>query len=414
MAIVKRTALLLCLLAFAFAYTDPPIAEVMGHNLDPGFLNSLMNRTPEGLELDPHSDNAVYFNAVLIGVFPSVEDRIPADPSPYSHKILWSWGEEYSGYIIRSGLEYHEGNTSCTFNDVALEIDPSETKYRFVVTAGGKAAHYNMPPSEISAFGFPLSREELEGINATEKLEVRLDYSAKYFYKAERMCGGHVVELLVLIEKGGHSELYYYVENGNVVFFTARPVLGEQWFRNNHFDNLIFSKKKFYKTEVYLDGNRSGNARIYNFSIYTDSLGAMFINTSRENSYANSTLEEYGIVYTPVPLIHENETFRYLYEENHTYGGAGRHNLTIVVTDHFLHNYTYSRILLSRALNMEEAREGNASAVDGNNTIYYARPEHGEPEKSINNVAVPSGVIAMIFVVVAVSAWWGYRRERRE
>lgn len=413
---VRGELILLCVLALSFAYTDPPIAEVMGHNLDPSFLNSLMDRVPEDLVLDPYSDDAVYFNANLIGVFPSVEDRIPADPSPYEHKILWSWGENYSTYIVRSGLEATVGNTTCTFNDVALGIEPDETTYLFVLKVqDATRATYTSPPSSISAFDFPLSREELEEFNATEKMEVRLEYEARYHYTADRMCGGHAVELLVVVEAGGHSELYYYVENGNVIFFTVRPVLGEQWFRNNHFDNLIFSKRKFYKSEIYLDGNKAGKASIYNFSIYTDSYGTMFINSSRENNYTNATLEEYGLVYTPVPLIHENETFRHLYEENYSYEGLGYHNLSIVVTDHFLHTYEYNRTLLSRALDEMEANEAlNSGLALGGNISKQnaARPNYSAPEQYLNQIALPASALGMIFIVIAVATWWGYRQNK--
>lgn len=386
----------------------------MGHNLDPAFLNSLMDRVPEGLELDPYGENAVYFQASLIGIFPSVEDRIPADPSPYAHKILWTWGENYSDYIVRSGLEAHTENSTCTYNDVHLTINEEKTRYRYYLKVDGRTvASYNSPPSSISAFDFPLSREELEGINATHKMEVRLEYEASYVYENnERTCGG---QLVVVVKAGGHSELYYYVENGNVIFFTARPVLGEQWFENNHFDNLVFSKRKFYKAEAFLDGNRGGEARIYNFSIHTDSLGTMFINTSRENSYANATLDEFNEVYTPTPLIRENETFRYLYEENYTYEGIGYHNLTIVVTDHFLHKYAYNRSLLSRALSPEELAEAEAAgavALGNGSREGLSRPNYEEPEQKLNPILVPSSALAIIFVVVAVSAWWGYRRGK--
>lgn len=408
---------MLCILAFSFAYTDPPIAQVMGHNLDPAFLNSLMNRVPPGLVLDPAGDNAVYFNATLIGVFPSVEDRIPADPSPYSHKILWTWGENYSQYIVRSGLEAHEGESTCTFSDVYLTIDEGQKSYHYSIKVNNQtAATYSAPPSSISAFDFPLTPAQLEGINATEKMEVRLEYEGSYVYvNNDHTCGGHAAQLVVVVKAGGHSELYYYVENGNVVFFTARPVLGEQWFQNNHFDNLVFSKKKFYKSELYLDGNKSGNARIYNFSIYTDSLGTMFINTSRENNYANATLEEYDEVYTPTPLIRENETFRHLYEENYTYEGIGYHNLTIVLTDHFLHNYTYSRTLLSRAISEAELGEAAASgqlALAGNASQSISRPNYAEPPQQLNQILIPTSALAIIFIIIALAGWWGYSRGR--
>jgi hypothetical protein len=365
------------------------------------------------LELDPAGD-AVYFNATLIGVFPSVEDRIPADPSPYAHKILWTWGENYSPYIVRSGLEGHSGNSTCTFNDVYLTIDEEQKSYHYALKVNNQtAATYDEPPSEISAFDFPLTPAQLEAINATEKVEVRLEYGGSYVYvNNDHTCGGHAVQLVVVVKAGGHSELYYYVENGNVVFFLARPVLGEQWFQNNHFDNLIFSKKKFYKTEIYLDGNKTGKASIYNFSIYTDSFGTMFINASRENNYTNASLEEYGEVYTPTPLLEENETFRYLHEENYSYEGIGYHNLTIIITDHFLHNYTYDRTLLSRALSPEELGETNLSGLmAGNGTQNLTRPNYKEPAPQLNQILMPTGALAIIFVVIALAGWWGYSRR---
>ncbi len=401
--------MLVCAVALCFAYADPPIPEVMGHNLDPGFLNSLMGNVPEGLELDPYHDSeSVYLNATLLGVFPSVEDRIPADPGPSGHVILWTWGEDYSTHIYR---DFEVDNRTC--KDVGLVINPEKITYSFrIIVNNVSSAHYAVPPSEIPplGFAFPLDRGQLEQFNATEMLEIRLEYSGSYTYGNAHGCEGPVWYTIEIYE---HSTLHYYVENGNVVFFTARPVLGEQWFRNNKFDNLIFSKKKFYKSEIYLDGNKTGEAGIYNFSIYEGAGGAWFINTTREDKYRNATLEEYGLVYEPVPMLRENESFRYLYEQNYSYGGFGYHNLSLVLTDHFLNRYEYNRTLLSRASGEAEAREEGAYTVQGNHTTYHARPTYKEAEPELQLVLIPTGALAIIFIVVAASGWWSTTKAKR-
>ena len=395
------------MLALSFAYVDPPIAEVMGHNLDTAFLHSLTNRTPADLELT--NGHPVYFNATLIGVFPSVEDRIPADPSPYEHKILWTWGEDYLPSINKTfNVTDPVTNETTICYDVPLTLVNTTYTFRIIVN-NISGLPYGKPPSDISAFDFPLDASQLEEINATEKVEVRLEYKVVYRYSNSNSPCGPVEDSFTIYEQ---SELHYYVENGNVVFFTARPVLGEQWFQNNHFDNLIFSKKKFYKAEMYLDGNETGNASIYNFSIYTDSFGTMFINTSRENNYTNATLDEYNETYTPTPLLEENETFRYLYEENYTYEGIGYHNLTIVLTDHFLHTYTYNRTLSSRALSPGELGETNLSGLlAGNSTQNLTRPNYVQPPQQLNQILIPTNALAIIFIIIALAGWWAYSRR---
>lgn len=405
-----RGALLVSfLLAVSFAYTDPPISEVMGHNFDSSFLESLANNVPEGVVLDPehypgHEFDPVYFNATLIGVFPSVEDRVPADAGIY--QILWMWGEEYNNTVHYDSINDSDGDTH---TDVYLTMD--EIQYSFKIKVDNETVIWRFPdepPSDIAYFNLSLSPEQMEKYNATERMEVLLEYSATYVYKTVGSSGD---ELQVIVEEGGHTELYYYVENGNVTFFTVRPVLGEQWYRNNHFDNLVFSKKRFYKSELYLDGNLVGSARILNFSIYTGAGGAWFINSSVEEVYGNSTLYEYGMVYTPIPMIADNESFRYLYEENYSYSGIGRHNLTLVLTDDFLHTYEYNRTLLSRAAGEQEAAEEGADCPQGG--AECARPTYEKPDESLTQVIIPTGALAIIFIIVLASTWWGYGRERR-
>ncbi|HNT60594.1 MAG TPA: hypothetical protein PKJ97_01295, partial [Candidatus Bilamarchaeaceae archaeon] len=145
---MKRGLMLVCAVALCFAYADPPIPEVMGHNLNDTFLNSLMNK-PQNWELT--FDNPANFSATLIGVFPSVEDRIPTNPNPYNHTILWSWSEDYLTDI---------SNSTCEFS---LE---NKTYYFQILVNNISSAPYDNPPSEISAFAFPVSSTELEEFNA--------------------------------------------------------------------------------------------------------------------------------------------------------------------------------------------------------------------------------------------------------
>ena len=139
----------------------------------------------------------------------------------------------------------------------------------------------------------------------------------------------------------------------------------------------------------------------------------MFINTSRETNYTNATLDEYNETYTPTPLLEENETFRYLYEENYTYEGIGYHNLTIVLTDHFLHTYTYNRTLSSRALSPGELGETNLSGLlAGNSTQNLTRPNYVQPPQQLNQILIPTNALAIIFIIIALAGWWAYSRGK--
>ncbi|MFA5412255.1 MAG: hypothetical protein WC350_02835 [Candidatus Micrarchaeia archaeon] len=397
---MKKALLLLCVLAVSFAYTDPPMAEVMEHNFNnASFLLGLADIIPDGAAADP------YFNATLIGVFPSVEGRVPADAGIYH--VLWTWGENNSGTVFFPGPI--EGSGNCLADEDGGDFTIEGVDYSFTIKVDNETLldWTDKGPGEIHYFNLTLNATRMERYNATEKLEVVLEYNATYNYVEEHP----PCEYFRSISRNGTANISYYVENGNVTFFTARPVLGEQWYRNNHFDNLVFSNKRFYKSEVYLDGVKVGSAHVLNFSIYNDTFGTWFINSSQDYNNTNVTMGEHEIVYSPTPLIHNNESFRYLYEENYSYSGIGRHNLTLVLTDDFNHTINYSRELLSRAAGEQEAAEEGAYYAQGGTE--YARPTYEKPEESLTQVIIPTGALAIIFIVVAASTWWGMTGAKR-
>ncbi|MDD2655888.1 MAG: hypothetical protein PHQ80_04455 [Candidatus ainarchaeum sp.] len=393
-----RAALALALVvAFSFAcadplscvYSDPPIDVVMAHNFNASFLQTLANNPEENFSL---------FSATLIGIFPSVEGRVPADAGTY--QILWTWGENYS--TIVHVTDRVEGSGGCAdVNDGDFSI--YDIAYSFKIKVDNETINWtDAAPTEVPYFNLSLGQERMERYNATEKMEVTLEYNVTYTYIEEHLTCVYFWST----EESNSSNLSYYVENGNVTFFTARPVLGEQWYRNNHFDNLVFSNKRMYKSEIYLDGAKVGEAHVLNFSIYNDTYGAWFINSSRDENYTNTTMGEHEIIYSPIPMIHNNESFRYLYEENYSYSGIGRHNLTLVLTDDFNRTYNYSKELLSRAAGAQEAAE---EGVD----YAYARPTYEKPEESLTQVIIPTGALAVIFIVVLASTWWGMTGAKR-
>ncbi|MBI5051563.1 hypothetical protein HZC08_02275, partial [Candidatus Micrarchaeota archaeon] len=156
----------------------------------------------------------------------------------------------------------------------------------------------------------------------------------------------------------------YSVEGGPVRFFLSAPLLNEQWYQNNHFDNLILTKRKIYDAEIYLNNKSTGYSEIYRFGVSTDSLGFQRIYSIPNSSGFNLQHSELNESYFPKQLELEKEFFSYIYPLNSTYSGIGENELLLTVKDHFGNNFTSKKFLYSRFLTAGNLTEGNETPGD--------------------------------------------------
>ena len=186
-------------------------------------------------------------------------------------------------------------------------------------------------------------------------------------------------------------------------------MLGEQWYQNNHFDTLIFSRKSIYKAEISMDGNKTAYARIYNFTLMMDPMGAAHIAVEREDDFRNASMGNYELAYWATPVVKGNNPFSHLYEVNHTYEAWGPHLLRVEATDFFRGTHGYSREILSRKLTAEGVSETGEPAGSGE---YYRPSEPKKEDAELEHRLIPPNEALLLVLVAALGVAWYFQGKR--
>jgi hypothetical protein len=187
----------------------------------------------------------------------------------------------------------------------------------------------------------------------------------------------------------------------------VRPVLGEQWYENGHFDTLVFSRKSIYKAEISMDGNETATAQIYNFTVLEDPLEAWHIFSEPAAEFSNASMAEYGLSYWATPVVEGNMSFSRLYEVNHTYEGWGPHLMKVEGTDFFLGKHGYEREIFSRKL----SRLGVSETGEPEGDPEYYRPGKPAPEEeTLSHKILPPAAVGMLILLIALGTFWYYKR----
>ncbi|MFP3950387.1 MAG: hypothetical protein ACLFUZ_04850 [Candidatus Micrarchaeia archaeon] len=407
----RELFLLLLLFPACAALEDPPLDEVAQHNraLAPSLMGTSAVTVGELTK-----DNYSVVNMTIVAVIPSVDRRI----SPTADEVLWAWNEETAdGRTITE-----EDSNGCTDRYMFTLINQTES---IEISFSFRNHTVKTEPETTEAIlEIPLDRELLETANGTENLTIELEWDYWYQYEVIVSNSGLVCdgENCSCEDQGsmppqqwelhtiGNVSRQYIVEPGNASFFLARPALAEQWYRNNHFDTLIFSRKSIYKAEIEKNGNKTGYARIYNFSVMEDPLGAWHITVNETQEEMNASMENYELSYWANPVVKENNSFSHLYEVNHTYEAWGPRNMSITVTDFFGGKHTCSREILSRKLTkggMSETGEPEGSPE------YYRQGMPAQEEKELARNIIPSDGLLLIFLIAALWMFWYHRRHAR-
>ena len=205
----------------------------------------------------------------------------------------------------------------------------------------------------------------------------------------------------------GNASKNFIIESGNASFFLARPVLGEQWYENDHFDTLIFSRKSIYRAEISMGGNKTATAQIYNFTVLEDPLGAWHIFSAPNADFRNASMAAYNLTYWANPVVKEDMPFSHLYEVNHTYSGWGPHNMSVEATDFFLGKHEYEKEIFSRKVTRWGVSETGEPA--GNPEYYRPGKPEAEEETLAHNL-LPPAAMGMLILLIALGAFSYYKK----
>jgi hypothetical protein len=403
---------LLTLSGFLFSlYSDPPLAEVTGHNS--AVAQSLLGFVPPGatgfdnctLEENP-SDlagrGAIRYIAIqALALSPAVDDRVSAVSPP---SLIWGVGASAYGNVV---WETTLSGTTCTshaeFTGFSRNAD---VDFSFMDTNAtsfaGSSNPFPLPGDIVSA---------LDNADANSTLNVTMRGRAIFTYDLEVnsvVCTpftgctcerNSLASGLKNVTFNCGNTLSYKVEGGPVLPVLVRPALKEQWFRDNNFDSLLLTKRKLYKAEVLLGNGSIGNASLYQFNVTTDAYNLEHIVSIGNYSTSGPiSVREIEVDTVPTGFEQSNDSFAYVYEINSSYEAIGWNNLTFAGKDHFGNSLSFQNEILSRQLSFAgNVSEETGTPVTGETVRPSAPPQQSRP---YNIILVSGGVIGLLLVIV--------------
>jgi len=365
---------LLLIFSLLSAYDSPPFYEVETHNQASisSIRSTLISAGP--LNEPDTSDPIIYANAKPITLDPSVDNRISSSQPP---KLLWTWAENHADTVIE---EWEDDGCN---NDIELNFASYTLNGTISFTFRNitKYTSFDEGSDESSFFlTVPFTSSELDQTNGSNFLEIEINGVFNFMYDKDEhyswrdendTCESDDYHGNETFVKSFSSKITYLVEGGNLTFFLNSPALREQWYKNNKFDTIVLSKRKLYKANVLLNGEKVSNSQFYSFSVSEDEYEIQHID-STESKSGNMDSKESLISKTP-PIQKDDIPQKYAYSFDSSYSGEGWNSVSLLVYDHFENSYKWNEDILSRKL-----------SFDGNTT------EEGEPYDKEDETVRPS------------------------
>ncbi|MFA5049521.1 MAG: hypothetical protein WC501_00780 [Candidatus Micrarchaeia archaeon] len=350
------------------SYLIPPTEEILSFNL--AHSNLLADNTPDGIyptKIDP----IPYSNMGLVLVSPSVDDRI-------SYKTNYL-------FLTYGFLFYTEGNSHGCPLDFQNQLIEYTITFLFQNQTRSISGSYASSASIPTTFQIPFTSQELSTANANDSLLISLLWHHTVTYsKYIEYNGSCIYSGDASYQSSGANFLSYIVEGEKTIDFLSRPILKSQWFRNNHFDFLVFSNKNFYRAQIKRNGQETSNFLLYSFEVNTDSFGLKKISS---NYLPNESYSQLNQITNPYPLQMENKTYSFIYSFNSTYEGYGKDNFSVIMTDFFSNEYLFDYEILSRintydgtysefgqAANMDDETYIPSQKYSYDNIIFFSIP----------------------------------------
>lgn len=410
-----RSAVVLLVLFFSFSsvfalYDEPPIANVTAHNLalatslDDSFsqvkavngtITMLFNTSGPNGTSSSFNLPLLHASAALVSIDPSIDNATIASGAPV---LLLARGA-YAAPLAPSDYD----NDGCVESQLSSSVSPSAlATFSFgdvseTVPVSGNLVQ--VPERVLAAMG---------NSTGVDVLQVRLNATFDFTYDVDDpievagTCTDNIVSF--------HSPLHvsdarnWSVEGNRTLYFLLEPVLGEQWFRDNRFDSVVFSDSLIYAGSISGPGNQSYAFRIYGFDITNDSYGAWHA-VSVELPSGHDGIAGYYAQNTPTALEHDSATYSYVYDFNYSYQGIGENVLTLEVQLLSGANRTFQERLLSRALTYS----GNITELGTPAEPSISRPSLGFSADTIGEASLGLGLAGLLLVVILLNSVRGKR-----
>lgn len=386
-------------------FFDPPITNLT--SLNDAALQNLQNTYLIQLPKSPPTiDNPIEAaDAMLIKLDPSVDNFISAEKLP---KLIWVWAEKHAEEVnIPADLQ------SCT-DGVNLRFKSRTINPHIEFLFNGNNRTVNDSSFSIDV---PFSTEELSVNAPYQNISVLLSGEFNFLYDRTVLhyqylqcseggaaegcvpsCELYSIDSdIANFSKKFSSNLTYVVEGANTLFFLTKPVLREQWHRNNLFDSLVFSNKVFYRSVILFNEEKISNTSIYDFDLYNDSIGIYYIKTINKSDDVNDTstiMKESTGLFSPHTIQNQVYSYSYLYQVNATYRGVGKNNITLLLIDRFLNNATKKEQINSRTLSLDGVPREGSSSTD------FTRPNIISNNQTITSVIVGVGILGVFLFIV--------------
>jgi hypothetical protein len=407
--LISLLALILLLPQASFSlYSQPPAKNTSAHNLliaqslndrfDPDHsVNGTIEMTFHGTDINwapvyrSFNFSLIRASVKLISIEPSIDNVISGE-NPF---LIFSWGNE-SDVLEPKDWEKVPGlmGDDC----VEFQVNSSVSRHALVTFTYGNLSQtantydnvVDVPQSILLA---------MQNTSGSDTLNITIDAVFNFTYTIDDRipthegCRTNLVNFSSLIHV--YDEMNHTSSGNKTLFFLRKPVLNEQWFRNNHFDTIVFSNSKLYRAQIRENGKSVKNISLYSFNVTTDKHGLQRIVSIPNNKIAVNSLEHKALNF-PTPISFDNSSFIYLYEFNHSYEGIGENLLELEVTSFFGSSSAYSQKILSRSL----THSGNISepGVDYNQST--ARASRAATDSDLQPVILSFGIIGVLILLL--------------
>jgi hypothetical protein len=409
----KLNLLFLAILILAFSqvsfsiYSDPPTKNTSSHNLnaakslndrfDPEyavngtiaveFRGTDINWAPVYRDFDLPLIRA---SAKLISIEPSIDNVISGE-NPF---LIFSWGGEADEMEAK---EWEKLPGLMGDDCVEFQVASNVSKYALVKFAYGNLSQTINTTENV----VPIPKSILQAMENTsgdDKLNISLNAVFNFTYTLDDRipthdgCKKNLVNFSSIIHV--YDQINQTSSGDKTLFFLRTPLLNEQWFRNNHFDTLVFSNSRLYKAQIRENGKPVKNISLYSFNITTDEYLLQRIVSIPDNKSSNDAAQ-HNVLNYPTPLSIDDSGFFYLYEFNHTYEGIGENLLEIEVVSFFGSKSTFSQNINSRVL----THSGNISEL-GTYNESSARESKDFEDSNLQPVIVSFGIIGLFLLLL--------------
>ena len=402
---------LIIILGLSFAlFSDPPIANMteLNNAALSGLQNNYLAQLPKSSPTIINPIEAA--DAKLIKLDPSIDNFISADKIP---KIIWVWAEKHADEVNQPG-------------DLQKCVDGANLRFKSktfspVLTVSFRSVNKTIVNPNRFDVDIPFSNKELNMASAYDNISVSLSGQFNFAYYKTTLhyrylpcseqgskgicvpsCDLYSIEdSIVNFSRKFYSSINYTVEGGKTLFFLLAPVLREQWYKNNKFNNLAFSNRVFYKARAKLNDEEIGMASIYTFDLSSDNLGIYYIRTFNLSNNNSIMLKESDGLFFPKPLEKQNDSFAYLYQINSTYSAIGKNNLSIVLFDRFLNSFEHDEEIASRALSAEGNKVESSDIIAEQDKV---RPSLPYKQDNLSSAIIGIGSIAILVFIVLKKA----------